>query len=96
MGTSDESEVGFTRLLSGGEKFPDVRDHAGTTEHHLPGRGVGECGEALVEYSIPISSAKPCHQVLKDLWPYHSVGTSPPSLLPHCRGGGPQACATGG
>ena len=47
MGTSDRSEVGFTQLLTSGEKFPGVSNHAGTTEHPLSGRGVGWCRETL-------------------------------------------------
>ena len=32
VGTSDKSEVWFTQLLPGGEKFPGVSNYAGTTE----------------------------------------------------------------
>ena len=46
VGPSNESEVGFTQLLSSGEKFPGAKNHAGITEHSLSDGGMGECGEA--------------------------------------------------
>ena len=96
METSDKNKVGVTWLLSRGGEFPGVSDHASTTEHPLPGRGMGWCRETLVRHGIPFDSTKPSCQVKKGLWPHHSVGTSPLSPLPDSRGGGPQSCTTGG
>ena len=76
VGTGNKSEVGFTQLLSDGEKFPGVSDHAGRTEHPLLGRGMGWCGEAPARYGIHFDSTKCCHGVWKSLWPGGSVGTS--------------------
>ena len=58
--------------------------------------GVGGCGEALAEHGIHLNSAKHCYWAWKGLWPCGSMDTSPPSLLPHSRGGGPQTCTAGG
>ena len=96
VGTSDESEVGFTWLLSGGKKFPDANDHADATEHPLSGRGMGWCGKILAGHGIPYNSAKHHHGVQKGLWPDGSMGASPPRSLPISREGSPQTCAAGG
>ena len=74
-------------------KVSRVSDHAGRTEHHLLGKGVEK---PPVGYGFPSNHTKHGCWIWKDLWPCHSMGTTPSSLLPHSTGGSPQTCAARG
>ena len=76
MGPGHQAGMEVVWILPGGEKFPGVSDHQGTTGHPFPGSSMGRCQEAPMGHGIPSNHAEHHHWIWEDLWPCHSMDAS--------------------